>query len=108
MQGIYATLLEVALALRHLHAQNLLHRDLKPANLLLKSNPNDPRGWNAKLADFGKGGCWGVCGFGVAWCVCGVGGCRVRWSRLPITDCPFDHSALLSSAQRPQHRSLSC
>ncbi|GIM11767.1 hypothetical protein Vretimale_15231 [Volvox reticuliferus] len=52
-EGVYLTLLEIALALRHLHSRRLVHRDLKPANILLKSNSSDPRGWNCKLADFG-------------------------------------------------------
>ncbi|KAG2495614.1 hypothetical protein HYH03_006214 [Edaphochlamys debaryana] len=53
LKGIYMTLLDVALALRHLHSMNLVHRDIKPANLLLKSNPRDHRGFTVKLADFG-------------------------------------------------------
>ncbi|KAG2501817.1 hypothetical protein HYH03_000316 [Edaphochlamys debaryana] len=53
LKDIYLTLLDVAMALRHLHAMNLVHRDLKPANLLLKSNPLDYRGFTVKLADFG-------------------------------------------------------
>ncbi|PNH07489.1 putative LIM domain-containing serine/threonine-protein kinase [Tetrabaena socialis] len=52
MRAVYLTLLEVALALRHLHAQNLVHCDVKPANVLLRSSA-DPRGFTAKLADFG-------------------------------------------------------
>ncbi|PNH12603.1 putative LIM domain-containing serine/threonine-protein kinase [Tetrabaena socialis] len=53
MKDVYMTLLDVALALRHLHALNLVHRDVKPANLLLKSSPRDHRRFTAKLADFG-------------------------------------------------------
>ncbi|KAG2444732.1 hypothetical protein HXX76_001476 [Chlamydomonas incerta] len=53
MQGVYMVLLDVALALRHLHSMNLVHRDVKAANLLLKSSTSDPRGFTVKLADFG-------------------------------------------------------
>ncbi len=48
--GVYYTLLELAMALRHVHARRLVHRDVKPANLLLKASPGDPRGWTCKLA----------------------------------------------------------
>ncbi|PNH04942.1 hypothetical protein TSOC_008829, partial [Tetrabaena socialis] len=54
MMGIYLTLLEVACALRYLHARHLIHRDVKSANILLKASPTDPRGWTCKLADFGS------------------------------------------------------
>ncbi|GIL68261.1 hypothetical protein Vafri_21518 [Volvox africanus] len=53
MRAIYLTLLEVALALRHLHSRHLAHCDVKAANVLLKSSPSDPRGFTCKLGDFG-------------------------------------------------------
>ncbi|GLC65752.1 hypothetical protein PLESTF_000336200 [Pleodorina starrii] len=53
MRAIYLTLLEVALALRHLHSMNLVHCDVKVANVLLKSSASDPRGFTCKLSDFG-------------------------------------------------------
>ncbi|GIM06686.1 hypothetical protein Vretimale_10969, partial [Volvox reticuliferus] len=50
---LYTSLLEVALALRHLHGRRLVHCDIKPSNILLKSSLRDPRGWICKLSDFG-------------------------------------------------------
>ena len=47
-QALYLTLLEVALAIKHLHGMHLVHCDIKAANVLLKSNTLDPRwvvGW---------------------------------------------------------------
>ncbi len=52
-KAIYTTLLEVALALRYLASMAVTHCDVKPANILLRSSPRDPRGFTAKLADFG-------------------------------------------------------
>ncbi|GLC33198.1 hypothetical protein PLESTM_000035000 [Pleodorina starrii] len=52
-KAIYTTLLEVALALRHLASMAVTHCDVKPANILLRSSPRDARGFTAKLADFG-------------------------------------------------------
>ncbi|GIL71422.1 hypothetical protein Vretifemale_1980 [Volvox reticuliferus] len=53
MCAVYLTLVEVALALRHLHSMKLVHCDVKPANVLLRSSATDPRGFTAKLTDFG-------------------------------------------------------
>ncbi|KAG2499237.1 hypothetical protein HYH03_002816 [Edaphochlamys debaryana] len=56
LKAVYLTLLEIALALRYLHGRHIVHRDLKPGNVLLKgttATASDPRGFTAKLADFG-------------------------------------------------------
>ncbi|GLC49341.1 hypothetical protein PLESTB_000208700 [Pleodorina starrii] len=53
MEYVYMCLLEIALALRHLHTAKLAHCDLKPGNVLLRSSPRDPRGFVCKLGDFG-------------------------------------------------------
>jgi hypothetical protein len=53
LPAVLPTLMEIALALRHLHLLQLVHCDLKPANVLLKSSLTDPRGFTSKLSDFG-------------------------------------------------------
>ena len=37
----------------HIHSAQILHADLKASNILLKSDASDPRGFVAKVADFG-------------------------------------------------------
>lgn len=37
----------------HLHKHNIVHSDLKARNVLLRSDAHDPRGFTAKVADFG-------------------------------------------------------
>eukprot|EP00198_Chlamydomonas_reinhardtii_P004226 XP_001693562.1 predicted protein [Chlamydomonas reinhardtii] len=53
VQSVYLVVLEVALALRHMHSRRVVHRDVKPGNVLVKGCAGDPRGWTCKLADFG-------------------------------------------------------
>ncbi|GFH17782.1 protein kinase domain-containing protein, partial [Haematococcus lacustris] len=53
MLAVLTTLLEVAMALRHMHAMQLVHCDLKPGNVLLKSSLSDVRHFTTKLCDFG-------------------------------------------------------
>lgn len=47
------TALDVARAMTHLHKHNIVHSDLKARNVLLRSDMQDPRGFTAKVADFG-------------------------------------------------------
>jgi len=51
--SICRTLLDIVNGMSYLHGLGLLHADLKPQNILLKSTTTDPRGFIAKLADFG-------------------------------------------------------
>lgn len=54
MDWIIRTALDVAEGLAHLHdRRNLVHRDISTNNVLLVPDPSDPRGFRAKLADFG-------------------------------------------------------
>lgn len=50
---VAATALDVARAMAHLHQHNILHSDLKAGNVLLRTDGQDPRGFVAKVADFG-------------------------------------------------------
>ncbi|PRW58290.1 Mitogen-activated kinase kinase kinase 13-A [Chlorella sorokiniana] len=48
------TALDVALGLDYIHTQQrVVHRDVSTNNILLALNPHDPRGFSAKLSDFG-------------------------------------------------------
>ncbi|KAL4430886.1 hypothetical protein ABPG75_006142 [Micractinium tetrahymenae] len=48
------TALDVARGLAHLHDScQLVHRDVSTNNVLLSADPGDPRGFRAKLSDFG-------------------------------------------------------
>ncbi|EFJ43607.1 hypothetical protein VOLCADRAFT_96253 [Volvox carteri f. nagariensis] len=52
-KAILHTLLDVARALRYLHGKHIVHRSLQPDAVQLYSNGSDPRGFTAKLAEFG-------------------------------------------------------
>lgn len=47
------TALDVAKGLLYMHKSHILHADLKPHNILLAADRQDPKGFVAKLSDFG-------------------------------------------------------
>ncbi|KAK9826029.1 hypothetical protein WJX74_006733 [Apatococcus lobatus] len=50
---VLATALDIATALEYLHAANILHGDLTCNNTMLQGCSTDPRGFVAKVGDFG-------------------------------------------------------
>jgi len=52
-RALLRTAREIAMAVEHLHAVNVVHGDLKPANVLLQDSRADTRGFTALVSDFG-------------------------------------------------------
>ncbi|GIL75841.1 hypothetical protein Vretifemale_5524, partial [Volvox reticuliferus] len=53
LRVVLLTALDIARGMAFLHGHNVIHGDLKPSNVLLCSDPRDPRGFIAKVSDFG-------------------------------------------------------
>ncbi|GAX79176.1 hypothetical protein CEUSTIGMA_g6616.t1 [Chlamydomonas eustigma] len=53
VSAILETAADVARAIVHMHAADVIHSDLKARNIMLKSSGQDGRGFTAKVADFG-------------------------------------------------------
>ncbi len=53
LAAMLETAADVAKAMVHMHAANVLHSDLKARNIMLKSSGTEGRGIVAKVADFG-------------------------------------------------------
>jgi serine/threonine protein kinase len=71
LAAILDAALEVAEAVAYLHSIRLVHCDVKLDNVLLKSSPAQPRGYIAKLGDFGLAKVLGAADATVN--VCGAG-----------------------------------
>lgn len=83
LEALIDTALDVARAMAHLHTHNILHSDLKARNVLLRSDAHDPRGFAAKVADFGlsltidPNSTHVSNAFQVSCCTCAKSGCQL-------------------------------